>query len=334
MQTWGADAPGRSDLLIEFVLAAILRNARHEVFLWAAHSLAKPSTPLSLDAAIDSHTLQTSLMKASMAGHENIVKVLLHFGATTDKTDLYGNDAILLSKSVPVMTMLLGHPRSPQSSTNRVGKTSLMHAVSLNSLTLVKLVLSRLAAPCSASCMECSRCIVNAATTENGDTALHMALELPNPSIVATLLQAGACASQQRSDGTNSAHQAMQTENLACLEHLLASTHCSCPGCTAKHFLDQACQQGMTPLHLAAKRQNMDLVQRLLEYPVNVNATTTASGSTPLILASMAGHLHICRLLIRAGAARSTKDSKGLLPIDHAARRPNCSSALLGLLQP
>jgi len=52
---------------------------------------------------------------------------------------------------------------------------------------------------------------------------------------------------------------------------------------------------GLTPPHVAARDGEYATVKKLLQQGANVNATSTTSGSTALMLAATAGHEPILR---------------------------------------
>lgn len=60
-------------------------------------------------------------------------------------------------------------------------------------------------------------------------------------------------------------------------------------------------QNGYTPLHIAAKKNQMDIATVLLQYGAETNILTK-QGVTPLHLASQEGHTHMAALLISKGA--------------------------------
>jgi ankyrin repeat protein len=67
----------------------------------------------------------------------------------------------------------------------------------------------------------------------------------------------------------------------------------------------------LTPLHMAARDGEYETVKKLLQQGANVNAASTASGSTALMLAATAGHEAIVEMLLDAGATVNTTDTNG-----------------------
>lgn len=60
-------------------------------------------------------------------------------------------------------------------------------------------------------------------------------------------------------------------------------------------------QNGYTPLHIAAKKNQMDIATTLLEYGADANAVTR-QGIAPVHLASQEGHMDMVSLLLTRNA--------------------------------
>lgn len=60
-------------------------------------------------------------------------------------------------------------------------------------------------------------------------------------------------------------------------------------------------QNGYTPLHIAAKKNQMDIATTLLEYGADANAVTR-QGIAPVHLASQDGHVDMVSLLLSRNA--------------------------------
>lgn len=72
---------------------------------------------------------------------------------------------------------------------------------------------------------------------------------------------------------------------------------------------------GMTALHWAAIKNDSELVQTLLYAGANVRATTRIGAYTPLILAARAGNADVIDPLIRAGADVDARTANGATPL-------------------
>ena len=76
---------------------------------------------------------------------------------------------------------------------------------------------------------------------------------------------------------------------------------------------------GMTALHWASRRGDLDVVKMLLAAGGNVRATTRLGNYTPLLLASEAGHASVIEALAAAGADPKTTTASGVTPLMLAA---------------
>lgn len=70
---------------------------------------------------------------------------------------------------------------------------------------------------------------------------------------------------------------------------------------TSSSLLPCIHQNGYTPLHIAAKKNQMEIATVLLQYGAETNILTK-QGVTPLHLASQEGHADMAALLISKGA--------------------------------
>lgn len=77
---------------------------------------------------------------------------------------------------------------------------------------------------------------------------------------------------------------------------------------------------GMTALHWAAMRDNVEMAQMLLYAGANVKATTRLGGYTPLTLAAKNGNATMIRALVSGGADVKAPTSTGVTPLMLAAQ--------------
>uniref|UniRef100_A0A8C7HPV6 Ankyrin 3 n=1 Tax=Oncorhynchus kisutch TaxID=8019 RepID=A0A8C7HPV6_ONCKI len=82
---------------------------------------------------------------------------------------------------------------------------------------------------------------------------------------------------------------------------------------------DITTKNGYTPLHIAAKKNQMEIATTLLEYGADTNAMTR-QGITPLHLASQEGNVDIVTLLLAREATISLGNKSGLTPLHLAAQ--------------
>ena len=79
-------------------------------------------------------------------------------------------------------------------------------------------------------------------------------------------------------------------------------------------------KENNTPLHIAAGSGNIDLVQLVCQYDVDVNAVNK-HGETPLLLAVQAGNIDVVRFLYERGANVEIANEAGETPLYKAVER-------------
>ncbi|KAF3017163.1 Glycerophosphocholine phosphodiesterase [Neopestalotiopsis sp. 37M] len=81
--------------------------------------------------------------------------------------------------------------------------------------------------------------------------------------------------------------------------------------------------QGRTPLYVAADAGDIEMIRALLNVPdgVHIDCSEYIYGWSPLIVASVRGHLDIAELLLQAGADRNVRDHRGWTAVEHASYR-------------
>ncbi len=83
--------------------------------------------------------------------------------------------------------------------------------------------------------------------------------------------------------------------------------------------VDAAQGDGMTALHWAAMKGDLEMAQMLMYAGANVKATTRLGAYTPLFLASQSGHADVMDALIKGGADPKAGDPAGTTPLMEAA---------------
>lgn len=86
---------------------------------------------------------------------------------------------------------------------------------------------------------------------------------------------------------------------------------------------------GWTPLHYAATKGHLDIMDLLLENNAYIDAESP-NGTTPLMMASQYGTPEAVKLLLKAGADPLVKNSLGMMALDFAIRaeRPDAIQLL------
>ena len=83
---------------------------------------------------------------------------------------------------------------------------------------------------------------------------------------------------------------------------------------------------GWAPLHYAATKGHLDVMNVLLENHAYIDAASP-NGTTPLMMAAMYGTPSAVKLLLEAGADPALKNIQGLTAIDFAQRDKRLDSA-------
>ena len=140
------------------------------------------------------------------------------------------------------------------------------------------------------------------ATDEDGDTALHYAVDVE---LAKALLEAGADIDAKNNCGLTPLHVAGNVE-------------------IAKFLIDQGADvheedvQGMTPLHFAAMFGQAGVIQILVQAGADIQATDEGDGRSPLHFAARNNKAEAAKALIELGANVDVEDNFGETPIELA----------------
>ena len=94
------------------------------------------------------------------------------------------------------------------------------------------------------------------------------------------------------------------------------------------YLVDFQDEYGITPIHLAAQNNNLEMLQFLLSFSGNPNAPDN-SGKTPIHAAALNGHFDVVQLLMSTTDTPNAFDSTGFTPIMNAAIRGHIDIARL-----
>ncbi|XP_014289691.1 ankyrin repeat domain-containing protein 29-like [Halyomorpha halys] len=178
-------------------------------------------------------------------------------------------------------------------------------------------------------------------TTDNGDTALHIASAKESLEVVKVLVKRGAGINIQDYDGVTALMFAANNTNSNILVTYLLHSGAdlslkSKRGWNSLHYaaeggcsecvvtlldngakLDHKDIDGFTSLHLAARGGHVGVVTLLLDRGAELTAKTYKD-STPLMLASLYGHLDVVKLLFGRGAPLNDGDNDGMTALGRA----------------
>ena len=149
---------------------------------------------------------------------------------------------------------------------------------------------------------------------EKGLHGLHLALQEPSIKVANVLMDWDKTAVEQRNAADESPLM------LASLKGLLP---------VVVKLIERGAdvnKPGWAPLHYAATRGHIDVMNILLEKHAYIDAASP-NGSTPLMMAALYGTPSAVKLLLEAGADPSLKNMQGLTAIDFAQRDNRTDSA-------
>ncbi|XP_015418857.1 PREDICTED: ankyrin-2 [Myotis davidii] len=297
----------------------------------------------------------TPIHVAAFMGHLNIVLLLLQNGACPDVTNIRGETALHMAAragQVEVVRCLLRNGALVDARA-REEQTPLHIASRLGKTEIVQLLLQHMAHPDAATTngytplhisaregqVDVASVLLEAGAahslaTKKGFTPLHVAAKYGSLDVAKLLLH--------RRVAADSALQCPVTplQRLRCWvgtfidHHTLASS--SPVSCLQRGMSPRAgaeltrsshsLQNGYTPLHIAAKKNQTQIASTLLSYGAETNVVTK-QGVTPLHLASQEGHADMVTSLLDKGADVHTSTKSGLTALHLAAQEDKVNVA-------
>lgn len=158
-----------------------------------------------------------------------------------------------------------------------------------------------------------------------GQTALHIAVILGASDFVGKLVSAGAGLCVQEKGGHTALHLACREGRHECTQQLLAPPVAQRPreGNSFRAQLDCTNYDGYTPLHVAILRKDLDMVNRLITGGADLNKPELSCGRSPLHLAVESQNPNVVEYLLRAGADPEARMYVGYTPMYSAVHRPD-----------
>lgn len=233
----------------------------------------------------------TLLYNAAKLGKELIVQRLLRHGANVISTDYPPLIVAAEAGHSKIVELLLDY-RADVNATDGDGNTALHLAASQGHVYAVKRLLAKQANP--------------ALTNRYRETPLEMALSNEQKTVAEDLLNAGTPVDIFSAIALGD--PARVRKELERDATLITQT-----------------KRELTPLHLAAREGNLDIVRVLIEREAPVNARTRPDGGeTPLYLATRAGHAEVVQQLLES------KADANLMVAAYAAKGPALYFAVIG----
>uniref|UniRef100_A0A8C7M8I1 Ankyrin 1 n=1 Tax=Oncorhynchus kisutch TaxID=8019 RepID=A0A8C7M8I1_ONCKI len=272
----------------------------------------------------------TPLHVAAFMGHLNIVKNLLHRGASPNASNVKVETPLHMASRAghcEVALFLLQNTAQVDAKA-KDDQTPLHCAARMGHKELVKLLLEHKANPDSATTAghtplhiaareghtHTSRILLDGAAqqtkmTKKGFTPLHVACKYGKLDVVELLLERGANPNAAGKNGLTPLHVAVHHNNLEVAKLLVSK------GGNAH----STARNGYTPLHIAAKQNQVEVAGCLLQYGASANAESL-QGVTPLHLASQEGRPDMVALLISKQANVNLGNKNGLTPLHLVAQ--------------
>uniref|UniRef100_A0A8D0D2W4 Ankyrin 3 n=1 Tax=Sander lucioperca TaxID=283035 RepID=A0A8D0D2W4_SANLU len=267
----------------------------------------------------------TPIHVAAFMGHDNIVHQLIHHGASPNTSNVRGETALHMAAragQTNVVRYLIQNgarvdakakdEQTPLHISSRLGKQDIVHQLLANG-----------------ACPD--------ATTNSGYTPLHLAAREGHKDVASGLLDQGASLGIITKKGFTPLHVAAKYGKIEVANLLLQKNAPSDAAGKVTHvevlvFHSILCistlhySNGYTPLHIAAKKNQMEITTTLLEYGASTN-TVTRQGITPLHLAAQEGNVDIVTLLLARDAPINMGNKSGLTPLHLAAQEDKVNVA-------
>jgi ankyrin repeat protein len=242
-----------SRLSVRRLLGKILQDDKKFLAAAAAGKIATVAEQLKHGVdpdAKDETSLKTALHHATEHGHEDIVLLLLEYGANVNAIEKAGSSVLHIALemgNVEIVKFLLDYGANVN--TSQTDGSSLLHkAIETGHIEIFALLLQYGGN-------------VNA-TQKYGSSLLHLAVETDQVEFIRLLLAYGAAKDAKNDNGVTALYLATEQSKKDALSLLLDG------GCDT----ETTCVNGWTPLHCAAHLGYEGIVELLLNYGANMGA--------------------------------------------------------------
>ncbi|CAG8264247.1 unnamed protein product [Penicillium olsonii] len=251
----------------------------------------------------DNHNGITPLHCAVYQGNEDMTELLINSRANANAACKSGKTVLHIAAEQGHRKLIrfLLQRRVNTRTANKQGATALQLAVgTAYDETIVPLLIK-------------SRFDMDVQNTMTGNTALHLAVELRRPRILAFLLEKGATFNVLNRDGLTALQLACKTDNCEAISLLLERGA----------QLETRSSHGITALQLAASMDHWIAFDLLVIGGADVNAWDSSGNSLLHQQAQRATSASVAVHLIQQGAHIETRNSQGYTPLQCAAAAGN-----------
>ncbi|MFC1603384.1 ankyrin repeat domain-containing protein, partial [Planctomycetota bacterium] len=233
----------------------------------------------------DDRFRKTAIQRAAMAGHKDVVELLISKGADIDAGEVSPIQLAVENGHKDIAELLIAKGADIDVK-NETGNTLLHLAAQGAHKDVVELLVEK-------------SVNINARNNE-GRAPTHLAAQRGQRDMIKLLLEKGADVNAKDNDGNTLLQHALQQRRWSIAKDLI----------DAGVEVNATNNSGKYPLHIAARRRRDDLIKQLLGKGADVNAKDK-EGDTALSMAAQGDHLKTMELLISRGADIHIKDNKG-----------------------